>query len=80
MTKIQKMQSEGFRQHILKVVLNEHTDISMLCSEFQGRLRPVVPPKMQRDIFQKTHNIDHSRKKKNTEENRYALCLVRYES
>ena len=60
---IQRMRSAGFRQHVLKEVLDEHTGISMLCSEFQGRLRPIVPAKMRRDIFQKMHSIDHLGKK-----------------
>lgn len=63
MKEIQKMQPKGFRQYILKEILDEHTGISTLFSELQGRLRFIVPSEMRRDIFQNKHNIDHSGKK-----------------
>ena len=61
---IKKIGAEGFRQHILKeVFVNNQTGLSILCSEFQGHLRPILPQKMRREIFLKLHDIDHSGKK-----------------
>lgn len=48
----------GFRNHkISQVTINDN--VVLLCSEFQGRERPIVPKKLRYQVFRQSHCLSH---------------------
>lgn len=58
---VQEFRRSGYRDHVLReLLIDEKTGASVLCSEFEGSLRPIIPSKLRFEIFKLLHNPDHS--------------------
>lgn len=56
---VQRWRREGYRDQTLREVKIGNNE-SVLCSKFQGVDRPIIPKKMQHQIFLQVHNIAHN--------------------